>query len=106
MNMISKHNKPETKPTVFDEFVDTCEGDEQQFFSGCADFSVCGDFAVAVECMNLQSIVQLVTVMLSSSICNDCFSLTTWSTTLRAFGTDFNLVCMMLQNLIHVTNIS
>ena len=44
VNMISKHTKPETKPTVFDEFVQPCEGDEQQFFSACADFSACGDF--------------------------------------------------------------
>ena len=108
VNMISKHNKPETKPTVLDEFV-LCRHVRvmnNSFSMHAQIFQLVVIFAVAVERMSLQSVVQLVTVMLSSTICNDCFSLTTWSTTLSVFGMIFNLVCMMLQNLINVTNIS
>lgn len=41
VNMISKHNKPETKPTVLDTFLHGCDGVEQ-FFSACAVGSAFG----------------------------------------------------------------
>ena len=41
VNMISKHNKPETKPTVLDTFLHGCDGVEQ-FVSACAVGSAFG----------------------------------------------------------------
>ena len=72
-----------------------------QIFSACGDFCSCRgvhefakrwtDGTSDVEQFSLQRLFQLDDMEHYSQ---------------SVLGTDFNLVCMMLQNLIHVTNIS